>query len=363
MNWKKWFKGQTNLHTINKKIFLISKIIALFIIVILFISSSWNINSIGNILLMLLFISGFMIILDLILYRIVAVPIQSLERSAMKMAQLDFSEYCDVNTYDEYGSLAKNLNIMSDNLQSTLSELEIANQRLRADVKREQELLSERKELVDVLSHEMKTPLGVISAYAEGIRDSDDEEVRSKYLDTIIQSANEMSEQINLLLDLSSMESGITQFNYSEVDFVELVETVAGRLLMDVGSSKYLFDYELPKEAVMLNLDVKRMEQVLSNLVLNAVNYVIDHGRIELSVVLSGDGVRFSIYNDCEYIEESELGKIWDKFYRRSDERSGSGLGLAIVAQILEMQNIEYGVNSIRQGVEFYFILPIEKTL
>ncbi len=359
MRWKNWIRQQTDFHTINKKIFLLSKLIAIVIILALFISNRFKLNSVFSIILLIAFLAFFMILLELIMYKIVSEPVQSLEKSAKKMAKLDFSEYCNIDTKDEYGSLAKNLNIMADNLQDTLNKLENANIKLKNDIEREKDLLLERKILIDNLSHEMKTPLGIINAYAEGIKDTKDENKKLKYLDNIIDSTKEMSELINWLLDLSSLESGIAVLNYEKIDFIEMVETVAGRLLMDLPYKNFILKYELPENKVFISTDVKRMEQVLNNLILNAKNYVIDNGIIDIRIKEEDNFVKFTIYNDCNKISEDELEKIWDKFYIRNIEESGSGLGLAIVSQILDIQGIDYGVNAVKNGIEFY--INIEK--
>ncbi len=94
------------------------------------------------------------------------------------MSQLDFSNPCTVNTNDEFGELSRSLNTMSTNLQQALSDLESANIQLEKDVNKERMLLEQRKELVDTISHEMKTPLGIIRAYTEGLMDEVDEEKR-----------------------------------------------------------------------------------------------------------------------------------------------------------------------------------------
>lgn len=355
LNLKKWIKQQFTIYTINKKIFLISKIISITIIAFIIFSIKLTKNSFIGTLSLILVIFILLIILELVLYKFIAEPISQLENIAKKMSQLDFSEYCDLHTKDEFESLGNNLNIMAINLENALKDLEIANKRLKNDVEREQYLLKQRKELVDSLSHEMKTPLGIIKAYAEGAIDTKDENIRKEYLNTIIDETDEVTKLINSLLDLSALKSGVFILKQESFDIVELVETVAGRLLVDVDKKNYILEFELPENKVLINSDKKGMEQVLNNLILNAKKYVKVDGIIKLYLEKIDNNVVFSIYNEANYISEDNINKIWNKFFTTSD--SGSGLGLTIVSELLILQNIEYKVENIGKGIKFSFII------
>lgn len=258
-----------------------------------------------------------------------------------------------------FGELAFSINTMADNLQEALARLEAANMRLEQDVKQERQLLAERKELADQLSHEMKTPLGVIRAYAEGLQDEPDEGKKQKYSEIIITETERMSGLITTLLDLSALETGTSRLNPERFDFVEFLETVAGRLLIDVPDACYELHYELPEHKVYVYTDKSRMEQVLDNLIVNAKKNVIADGILKLTLMEQAGTLYFSIYNQSPPIPEENLPKLWTKFYRDSNSKySGSGLGLAIVAQILSMQKFDFGVKNCSDGVQFYFSIP-----
>ena len=266
---------------------------------------------------------------------------------------------CRITSKDEFGELADNLNKMSENLQVTLEKLEQANSRLEKDVEQERKLLRERKELTDHLSHEMKTPIGVIRAYAEGIQDETDDRKRQKYSEIIISETEKMSMLIENLLDLSALENGAASLMPERFDLVEFVETIAGRLLIDMPETDFALQYELPEDKVFVYTDKQRMEQVLDNLIINAKKNVTPKGILRLSLVEQGDMLHFSVYNQGASIPPEKLPKIWEKFYRdKNTKYSGSGLGLAIVAQILSMQNLEYGAENISDGVRFFFSIP-----
>ena len=252
--------------------------------------------------------------------------------------------------------------MMAENLQQAFSSLEGANRKLEQDVEQKKRLLAERKELVDNLSHEMKTPLGVIRAYAEGLQDETDEAKRQKYSEVIITETERMSRLITTLLDLSALENGATQLRPERFDFVDFLETVAGRLLIDTPDADFVLEYELPEHPVYVNTDKGRMEQVLNNLIVNAKRNNRPGGILRLSLLEKDGLLNFSIFNQGAPIPEESLSKIWSKFYRdKNSKYSGSGLGLAIVAQVLSMQHLHYGAENQPGGVAFYFSLPTVK--
>ncbi len=384
-----------NIRSIRWKIVLISKLMGSFLIISYILSANLPFSQeisftfwIGFVVLLIL---GFDFLMDLYISK----PLEKIERSAKQMADLDFSAHCEINADDEFGRLAVSLNRMAQNLQETFAQLEEANMRLEKtncrlkvtnvqleeaiieleetnvqlekannqlekEVRQERLLLAERKELADSLSHEMKTPLGVIRAYAEGLLDEPEEAEKQKYAEIMIAETERMSDLITALLDLSALENGAAQLEPEQFDFVELLETVAGRLLMDVPDADFRLEYELPDRKLYVFTDLYRMEQVLNNFVVNAKKNVQPGGILKLCLFEKMGMLRCSIFNQGRRIPAESLPKIWNRFYR--DSRSGgggSGLGLAISAQILSMQNYDYGVKNHTDGVEFYFSMPV----
>lgn len=348
-----------NVHTIRKKILLASKVAGLILILSYIFSTKLPFAPDISFVVWLVFVSLLIIVIDLLMGYFISKPISKLNQTARKMAKLDFSAPCTITTNDEFGELAVSLNTMADNLQQALAKLEAANMRLEKDVEQERRLLAERKELVDQLSHEMKTPLGVIRAYAEGLQNETEEAQKQKYSEIIITETERMSELITTLLDLSALETGATRLVPKRFDFVEFLETVAGRLLIDVPDANFTLQYELPEHKVYVYTDKARMEQVLDNLIVNAKKNVKPGGVLKLSLLEQPGVLHFSIYNQGPQIPQENLPKLWTKFYRDSNSKySGSGLGLAIVAQILSMQKLEFGVKNCFDGVQFYFSIP-----
>ncbi len=355
-------KEQFSFRTVRKKIVMISKIAGIILMISYLISTRLPLEADISFLLWIILVILLVIMIDFLLGRFISDPISEICEMAHRAARLDFSLPCQITSKDEFGELAANLNKMSENLQDTLEKLEKANLQLEKDVQQERKLLRERKELTDHLSHEMKTPIGVIRAYAEGIQDETDEEKRQKYSEIIISETERMGTLITTLLDLSALENGAVSLMPERFDFVEFVETIAGRLLIDMPETDFELQYKLPENKVFVYTDKQRMEQVLNNFIVNAKKNVSPKGILCLSLVEQNNMLHFSIYNEGVSIPPENLSKVWKKFYRdRSAKYSGSGLGLAIVAQILSMQNLEYGAENISGGVRFFFSIPITK--
>lgn len=383
MNLKKLF----SLRTVRKKIVLASKLAGAVLVLSYLFSTQISDDPDISLLVWLAFTVPLILAVDFLLKRFISDPLSRLNTAAKRLAGLDFSEPCSISSGDEFEELSDSLGQMSDNLQQSLSRLEaanvqledtnsrlalansqledtnyrleLANHRLAADVTEKERLLAERKELTDSLSHEMKTPVGVIRAYAEGIQDEAEEAKRQKYAGIIIEETERMTSLITTLLDLSALEAGASPLAMEVFDFVEFTETAAGRLLPDIPDARFDFQYELPEGKVYVKTDRKRMEQVLDNLILNARKNVRPGGRLKLSLARQGESLRFSVFNQGAPIPEEIQPKIWTKFYRSHDTGyRGSGLGLSIVAQVLSMQGLDYGVQNMPDGVLFYFSIP-----
>jgi two-component system sensor histidine kinase VanS len=337
-----------SMRTVRKKMLMLAKLAGVLLIFSYILSTNLPVSKDISFLIWLVSLLLLVLVLDYFFGRFITKPIVKLNVSAKRMAELDFSAPCDIVSADEFGELSKSLNTMAENLQQALSRLE--------------DSLGQRKELADSLSHEMKTPLGVIRAYAEGLQDGPEENDRQKYAQVIIGETERLTSLINTLLDLSALESGAMALTQERFEFIEFVETAAGRLLMDCPDANFQLKYELPDTKAYVNLDKARMEQVIGNLLVNAKKNVIPGGILKLSLTENGEQLRFAVFNQGPQIPKDALPKIWEKFYRGGHSKSGgSGLGLAIVAQVLSMQNIPYEAQNLADGVEFSFSIPIVK--
>ena len=299
-----------NIFTIRKKIVLASKLMGAILIFSYVLSTRLQLNADISLMIWLIFVAVLICMIDLWMARFISKPVSELNEAAGRMADLDFSHPCRVTGHDEFGELSQSLNVMAGKLQEAFEELEHVNRKLEQDVEQKKCLLAERKELVDNLSHEMKTPLGVIRAYAEGLQDETDEVKRQDYYQVIIAETERMGSLITSLLDLSALENGAAELAPERFDFVEFLETVAGRLLMDIPDADFELQYELPKLPVYVHTDKGRMEQVLNNLIVNAKRNVRPGGVLKLSLTERDGVLDFSIYNQGHPIPQENLSKI-----------------------------------------------------
>ena len=238
--------SQMSVFTIRKKILLASKLMGVILVLSYVFSTRMPLNADVSLMVWLIFVAALICAVDLLMARFISKPVSELNEAARRMAGLDFSHLCRVSGHDEFGELSHSLNVMAQNLQEAFGELERVNSKLEQDVEQKKRLLAERKELADSLSHEMKTPLGVIRAYTEGLQDVAGEAKRQDYYEVIIKETERMSSLITTLLDLSALENGAAGLRPERFEFVEFLETVAGRLLMDVPDADFNLQYELP---------------------------------------------------------------------------------------------------------------------
>ncbi|OPJ57538.1 sensor histidine kinase [Clostridium oryzae] len=301
------------------------------------------------------------IILALIYSNMLSKPLIKLNKSAENMLKMDFSVKCDVNSKDEIGNLANTLNILSDKLDNALNELRQQNEQLEADIEKERKMESMRKEFVAGVSHELKTPISLISGYAEGLMDNVvDEESRSFYIDVIMDEAQKMGNLVHDMLDLSQLESGSFNFNPRNFYINSLISECVHKhkeLLKE-----RCIDIETISDNIEVYGDETRIEQVITNFLTNAIRNTPDSGTIKITVFdKDNDNVQIQVENDGEHIEQKEMENIWDKFYKidksRTRNTGGTGLGLSITKNILLAHKSTFGVKNIENGVMFYFTL------
>lgn len=300
------------------------------------------------------------VLLSLFYTNTISKPLIRLNKTALKMSQLDFSEKCKVNSEDEIGNLANTLNFLSDNLSKSLNELKDANEKLTEDIEKEKMLEKMRKEFVAGVSHELKTPIALINGYAEGLKDNIAEgEERDYYLDVILDESQKMTMLISDMLDLSQLESGNFKLSTHEFKIDELLYSVIKRHSTIIKDKNILININFIAENTIVLGDSFRIEQVINNLLGNAIKNTPPEGSIFVNVKDFNERVLVEIENQGEHIPETELEHIWEKFYKveKSRNRSlgGTGIGLSIVKNILNLHESNFGVENTEKGVKFYF--------
>lgn len=287
-------------------------------------------------------------------------PILELSNIAKRMSELDFEVKYPINRKDEIAELGSSINILSDKLQKTISELKKANNELKNDIQKKTEIDEMRKEFLSNVSHELKTPISLIQGYAEGLIENvnDDEESRNFYCEVIIDEANKMNQLVKKLLTLNELEFGSNQVNFERFDIVQLIRSVLEATEILFKQKNVTVHFE-DIEPIYVWADEYLIEQVVTNYISNALNHVSGQNIIEIKLIRKKNVLRVAVFNTGELIPEDELDKIWIKFYKvdkaRTREYGGSGIGLSIVKAIMNSHNKECGVINHNMGVEFWF--------
>ncbi len=291
-------------------------------------------------------------------------PIVELNDIAQRMAKLDFSRKYNVTSRDELGELGSSINSLSDQLSKAIGELQEANARLREDIERERRIDEMRKEFVSSVSHELKTPISLIQGYAEGLKVSvvENEEDKEFYCNVIIDEANKMNRLVKGLLDLSQVEAEVFTLEKATFDLSLLIDNILAKYKPMFEEKEVQLKVEKPAE-LLVNADITRTEQILTNYLNNALDHLDERRIIELEAKAGDDKAHIAVYNSGEPIPDKALHKIFTSFYKLDQARTrtdGSyGLGLAIVRAIQEKDNNGYGVVNLPDGVQFWFELDL----
>lgn len=269
-------------------------------------------------------------------------PIIRLQQIAQRYAGGEFDSRVEIFSHDELGALAQSMNRMGEELSK--------NDQLR-------------KELIANVSHELRTPLSLIRGYAETLRDvtGENPQKREKQLGVIIDETERLSGIVEDILSLSRYQAG-------EVN-LEIRDFLLNVMLNDVLKRYQLSDIKrditkelIGRQEILVMGDLGRLEQVLFNLLNNAVNHTKEGGHIILRTIEMEEAVRLEVIDDGEGIGADELPHVFERYYKgrktKSNLQNGTGLGLAIVKSILMMHGIPFGVqSSLGAGTTFWLEL------
>ena len=296
-------------------------------------------------------------------------PIIELNSIAKKMSNLDFSSKYTVNeeNENEINELGKSINTMSDKLENTINKLETNNLELEKDIEKKSKIDEMRKQFISDVSHELKTPIALIQGYAEGLVENvnTDDESRRFYAEVILDEANKMDALVKQLLELMKLEYGKREFNNQYFDIVSLVKEVIRKSKVMLEESNIIIEFNTSKE-ITVYADSFYIEQVVTNYLTNAIKYskeVNNERKIVITILENSKTkkVRINIFNTGDKISESELQRIWGRFYKtdssRNRQKGGTGIGLAFVKAVMTNYKNEYGAVNRENGIEFFFEL------
>lgn len=234
------------------------------------------------------------------------------------------------------------------------------------DITNQEKLEMSRREFVSDVSHELRTPLTTVKSYAETLIDSpmEDKEMQDRFLSVIIKEADRMTRIVKDLLTLSKLDEAQTdKKEYEEINLQSLLEGVAEKMYITAKKKNQTINYKPLSQVPLFKNDYDKIEQVVINIVSNAIKYTPEGGNIDIvSGILYNDAFIKVIDNGIG-IPKENLGRIFERFYRvdkaRSRDTGGTGLGLAIAKQIIENFGGNITINSeFGKGTEVIITVP-----
>lgn len=302
--------------------------------------------------------------LSIILSRNLSKPIKEIEKKTRDIANLDFSNKLHINRKDELGSLGRSINTLSENLKNTIGNLEISNQRLSMEVKKEKEIDSIRREFISNVNHELKTPIAIIEGYAEGLMDNiNSEEDKIFYCEVIIDECKKMDTLVKKLLLGSKYESNFVQLKIEKFNIVPLIEKLLKKYHLDF-EHKNLRLNKFYKEVIELEGDFNEISVAIDNFISNSINYSRESDEITIKVEERETSIVFSISNSSDEISQDKIIELFEPFNKidksRNRKYGGTGLGLSIVKKIINLHKGTYGGIYENGQITFFFHLNKE---
>ena len=281
------------------------------------------------------------IVIKIVTNQIIIRPIDNINNVAKRLAKGEVEKRVVVNCNNEIGELAESFNMMAECLE-------------KSDTK--------RREFISNVSHELRSPITSIKGFIGGILDGVIPRDRENYyLKIVYDEIDRLARLVNDLLDMSAMESGKFNLAITEFDINQVISLCILNLEHKIQEKGLNVKATFHNNRAYVLGDRDRIIQVVTNIIENAIKYSNDDGEIKIDVYSKGEKIYVDIFNSGECIEEKELNKIWDRFYKSDKSRTNklsTGLGLPIVRSILSQHNEDIWVKNIEgKGVSFIFTL------
>ncbi|KOF56199.1 MULTISPECIES: sensor histidine kinase [Clostridium] len=275
--------------------------------------------------------------------KIIIKPLGEINSVARKIAKGEVDKRVGIESDDEIGELAESFNFMADSLEKVENN---------------------RREFISNVSHEIRSPITSIKGFIGGILDGIIPQDREKYyLSLTYDEINRLTRLVNDLLDLSSMEAGHLKLNIVKLNINEMIKNTVIKFETKINEKKLKVDVCFNSDALYVLGDEDRINQVLTNLIDNAIKYVNDDGKVVITTRGKSNKAYISIYNNGPQINEEDFKHIWNRFYKSDKSRTtkmSTGLGLPIVRSILTQHGEDIHVENKKEGgVEFTFSLKL----
>lgn len=271
-------------------------------------------------------------------------PIHVIKNTVDSLASGDLEATPGLHLKDELGQLSDSV----EELGQALKRLDVL-----------------RKEVIANVSHELRSPLALITGYAEMVRDVSwkDDTRRDDNLNLIIHEAGRMSEMVDDIMDYSQLQAGYIQLKKDWYNLYEIVESEVVHCEQSAAEHQIRIRLESPQDDISIRIDALKISQVIRNLLYNAINHTAGGETITVAIEKGGNGCRVSVSNPGEAIPEEDRGVIWERYQRgqhHGGRRQGTGIGLSIVSTILKAHGMPYGVDCKDGLTIFWFACPEE---
>jgi signal transduction histidine kinase/DNA-binding response OmpR family regulator len=297
-------------------------------------------------------------------------PLEELTAGAKGIAEGNFDSRLTIRSGDELQILAETFNYMTERLKQNVEQLEESNEKLGAANDELKELDRMKSDLLANVSHELRTPLTAIKGYTDYILDGKLGSVSDKQergLVVVQRNLDRLSKSINALLDFSRMEMGRITLNIQPFNLAQLVDSILTTLRSELEKKRITFASQVPPDLPPVIADREKLSQVLENLVINALKFTPEGGKITVSGARADAGrasADIRVSDTGIGIPESQIGKIFNRFHQVDGSTTrrfgGVGLGLAIVKSILDAHGAAIAVESeVGRGTTFRFTLPL----
>ncbi len=280
------------------------------------------------------------VIISMYLAKVFSEPIVKITQKSKELARGNFDIEFEEHDIKEFNELAESLNYMKSEVSKTDQY---------------------RRDLMANVSHDLKTPLTMIKAYAEMVRDITykDKKKREENLNVIIEETDRLNLLVGDILALSKMQANSGVLEYEVFDLKAEIDSILRRYDYLVESEGYVIELDSP-EKVEIKADKNKINQVIYNLINNALNYTGDDKKVIIKVTEDKKDYLVEIIDTGKGIDKKDIDFIWDKYYKKDKNHKrnvvGTGLGLSIVKEILQKHDFEYGVRSQKKnGTTFYF--------
>ncbi len=295
-------------------------------------------------------------IVSIIISNRICRPIKQFEEKTREAADNNYSiDISEKQKFKELSELARSFNKMMAKIREQINSLE-------REIQRKTNSENLRRQFVNNVSHEMKTPLAIISNQVEMLELLHDEEKKREYCQSIIEETDNMAEMINDMIMVYSIQSDEENMTVSCSDINELVEFTCRDYDKLIEAKKFSIHEQYPEECTAW-VNEKFFTQAVSNYLTNAIKHCSEEGNIFVRVFSLDDFIRVEVENEGSHIDGQRKNNIWDMFYQGNDAytlngQKGSGLGLYLVKSIVELHHGRYGFENTDRGVMFYIELP-----